>query len=271
MVVVVSRLLLLLAGAAVPWLSSLSARADPFCRDRAAFVVPPRQRVDAVLETAAAASTNRRQTLSSSPPSVLRLLVRGGATLEEDEESEGEDEEEFKDAVEVMEKEDEEEEEEEELSESEEVEAEEVSLDASLAAAALKSSSKMKAKAASSKVQTAKKAVNTQLMSESSSTAAKTSTTATKPPKKKSSSKLFHLPYIVRALLNPRTVWAMTRAYWASLFDLDYLQSKQPAATELRSALEEKAKRSGGSAKKGRRRMKRGQAKTLADLPQLST
>jgi len=236
----ISRLtlaILLLAAVAL-------SRADPFSRDRAAFVprrIPSRTRLS---------------------PSVFLLKVRGGATLEEDEESEDEDEDgEFADAVEVMK-----EEEEEEESESEEVEADQVSsLDASLAAAALRSSSKTKAKVTAAKVKTAKKAFNSKL---SDSAPAKKSTTTAKPNK----SRMFKLPYIVRALMNPFTVLAMTKAYWASLFNLDYLQKKQPPAQELRSALEEKAKRSGGGPpSRGRRKMKRGQAKTLSDLPQLNT
>ena len=144
-------------------------------------------------------------------------------------------------------------------------EAEQVTLDASLAAAALKSASKTKAKAISEKVQTAKKAVDAQL-------------SETKPPSVKKAAikqprrRLFKLPYIVRALLNPFTALAMTKAYWASLVDLNYMQRQQPQqGQELRSALEEKAKRNSGGPPKGRRKMKRGQAKTLADLPQLST
>ena len=32
------------------------------------------------------------------------------------------------------------------------------------------------------------------------------------------------IPYIVRALANPFTVFAMTKGYFASLFNIDYLQ-----------------------------------------------
>jgi hypothetical protein len=47
----------------------------------------------------------------------------------------------------------------------------------------------------------------------------------------------------------------------------------QESSQGLRSALEEKAKKSGsaGGGRKGKRTMKPGQAKTLSDLPQLST
>lgn len=66
---------------------------------------------------------------------------------------------------------------------------------------------------------------------------------------------------------------AMTRAYFASLFDISYLEKKAPPAQQLRSALEDKAKKQGGlggAPKRGKRAMKPGQAKTLSDLPQLS-
>ena len=80
------------------------------------------------------------------------------------------------------------------------------------------------------------------------------------------------IPYIVRACLNPFTVIAMTKAYWQSLFNIHYMEDD--AAQPLRSALEEKAKKAGGSTglggRGGKRRYKPGQAKTLADLPQLS-
>lgn len=46
----------------------------------------------------------------------------------------------------------------------------------------------------------------------------------------------------------------------------------QDESQYLRSALEEKAKKSGGTGgARGKRKMKPGQAKTLSDLPQLST
>jgi hypothetical protein len=62
----------------------------------------------------------------------------------------------------------------------------------------------------------------------------------------------------------------MTKAYFASLFNLDYLA--EDSSQDLRSALEEKAKKSGSAGgRKGKRMMKPGQAKTLSDLPQLNT
>lgn len=80
---------------------------------------------------------------------------------------------------------------------------------------------------------------------------------------------MFKIPYIFRALLNPLTVLAMTKAYFGSLFNINYLD-EDPSQT-LRSALELKAKTASPSGgKKGARKMRPGQAKTLSDLPQLS-
>ena len=117
-----------------------------------------------------------------------------------------------------------------------------------------------------------KKVVNTKLESKT-----KPKTTTTIAPKKKTSSsrKLLRLPYVIKAFLNPFTVFAMTKAYWASLFNLNYLKKEQ--TQELRSALEEKAKKGGNNSsssmnkRRGTKTMKRGQAKSLSDLPQLST
>jgi hypothetical protein len=91
-----------------------------------------------------------------------------------------------------------------------------------------------------------------------------------KKPKKASLMKRY-VPYIVRACMSPATLLTMVKAYWASLLNLDYL--KADSSQDLRSALEEKAKKSGsaGGGRKGKRAMKPGQAKTLSDLPQLST
>ncbi|KAL9179052.1 hypothetical protein ACHAXT_000094 [Thalassiosira profunda] len=79
------------------------------------------------------------------------------------------------------------------------------------------------------------------------------------------------VPYIVRACLNPFTLAAMTKAYFVSLCDVNYLKEEQ--SQTLRSALEQKARNqpppSSGSTKP-KRKMKPGQAKTLSDLPQLS-
>ena len=174
------------------------------------------------------------------PSSLLtqQLTIRGGASV-----SVNEEESDF----------------EEESDEEEEEEQEE--LDAALAASAVKSASKQQSKLASAKKSAVKKAVNAKLA----------------PAKKKKSTssggllKILHVPYIVRACMNPFTCIAMIKAYWLSLFNLDYL--KPDASQELRSALEQKAKKSGGTSGSGRgkRKMKRGQAKTLSDLPALNT
>jgi hypothetical protein len=98
--------------------------------------------------------------------------------------------------------------------------------------------------------------------------------TLAKTAKKKSKTSLYAavVPYIVRASMNPFTLFAMVKAYWISLFDLDFLKKKEVAGQDLRSALEEKAKRSPYSGpSKRKRKMKPGQAKTLSDLPQLSS
>ena len=45
-----------------------------------------------------------------------------------------------------------------------------------------------------------------------------------KSTKKKRSSPLKKVPYILRAILNPFTVFAMTKGYFLSLFDIDYMK-----------------------------------------------
>jgi hypothetical protein len=100
---------------------------------------------------------------------------------------------------------------------------------------------------------------------------AKTAAAVTKK-KSKRTSPFTIVPYIVRASLNPFTFIAMVRLYWVTFFDYDYMKKRQVSGQELRSALEEKAKRSPyGGSKKAKRKMKPGQAKTLSDLPQLSS
>jgi hypothetical protein len=162
---------------------------------------------------------------------------------------------------------------------------EEEEFDPVLAKSALTAASKTKVKA----LAVAKKAASATLLA-----------TAPKPSKIKSSIfKRLMVPYIIRACLNPLTVIRMTRGYWASLVNLNYLQQvrsvyhfdvglrrdlallfnlpifsfySQDSSQNLRSALEEKAKKGGASGSaKGKRKMKPGQAKTLSDLPQLNT
>ncbi|KAL7483974.1 hypothetical protein ACHAW6_009618 [Cyclotella cf. meneghiniana] len=81
-----------------------------------------------------------------------------------------------------------------------------------------------------------------------------------------------YVPHIVRACLNPIMLVKMTQAYFASLVDIHNL--REEPSQNLRSALEEKARKqspsAGGASNKPKRKMKPGQAKTLSDLPQLS-
>jgi len=118
------------------------------------------------------------------------------------------------------------------------------------------------ARKAATKVKTKKAAVTEKAVSASLS--------QSKPKKQKTSLlKALHVPYIIRACLNPFTFLAMTKAYFASLFNIDYLV--EDSSQTLRSALEDKAKKSGSAGgKKRKRQFKPGQAKTLSDLPQLS-
>lgn len=81
-----------------------------------------------------------------------------------------------------------------------------------------------------------------------------------------------YVPYIVRACVNPFTLFAMTKAYFLSLCDINYHLREDDSQT-LRSALQEKARKqnlSSPRSTKPSRKMKPGQAKTLSDLPQLS-
>ena len=170
-------------------------------------------------------------TVSTRPSQFLLQSLRGGASKIEEEEDESESEEE----------------------ESDEEEEEEDTL--------LASTVKATSKAQLKRTATAKKAINSGLAETASATTTKSVT------KKKSG---FKLPYILRAFLNPLTVFAMTKAYWASLFDLNYGKKDEPSQ-DLRSALEEKAKKATSSGMPRKRKMKPGQAKTLSDLPQLNT
>ena len=87
---------------------------------------------------------------------------------------------------------------------------EEEEFDPVMAKSALTAASKTKVKA----VAVAKKAVSATLLA-----------TAPKPRKIKSSIlKRLMVPYIIRACLNPLTFIRMTRGYWASLVNLNYLQ-----------------------------------------------
>jgi outer membrane biosynthesis protein TonB len=196
-------------------------------------------------------------------PTSALLVARGGATAVDEDDEESEDEEE--ELAVVNEEEDDEEEEEEKKEEEEKAEAKLAA--AKLASATVKKTRKAKSKKAATKKASVKKVLKAKL---TKAKLTKEKPAVTKKEKKKGSLlKFLRLPYIVRACLNPFTVFAMTRAYWASLCNLNYGKSDD-ASQELRSALEAKAKRDGGT-NRGKRKMKRGQAKSLSDLPALNT
>jgi hypothetical protein len=117
------------------------------------------------------------------------LLARGGATAVEEEDDEDEIEFESSD-------------------EEEEEEEEEEELNPKLAKSAITAASKAKAKAA-----TAVKATVSATLQ------------AAAPKKKKKSSllKIFRIPYILKACLNPFVLIQMTKGYFASLVNLNYL------------------------------------------------
>lgn len=180
--------------------------------------------------------------------STVAFLPRGGATLAADDEYDSEEYDEY----------DEESEDEEEAA-------------AALAAAAKAKAMKKAAKKAALSASTVKAAAKAK--SKKSKDAVNVKLAATSARSSRSSkSPLLKIPYIIRACLNPFTVIAMTKAYWQSLFNIKFMEEE--SAQPLRSALEEKAKKAGGSTglggRGGKRRYKPGQAKTLADLPQLS-
>lgn len=148
--------------------------------------------------------------------------------------------------------------------------------DAPLASSAMKSASKTKERINTSKIESVNKAVNSKLFNDKdkSTTAIKKKVVVEIIKKKKTkSSSILRLPYIIRAFMNPFTVISMTKAYWSSLFNLNYLKNRIEPTQELRSALEEKAKKKGGGGGNSARKkvMKRGQSKSLSDLPQLSS
>lgn len=161
--------------------------------------------------------------------------LRGGAATVGDKE-----EIEFESSDEELEEEESEDEDEEEMEETED-------LDPKLAKSA-------QAKAASVKTKMAKVAVK-----------AAVSASVPKKAKKKSSSSLFHIPYIIKACMNPFTLMKMTRAYFASLVQLDYLKETEDSSQNLRSALEQKAKKGGGG-NRGKRKFKPGQSKVSTKM-----
>ena len=193
-----------------------------------------------------AVSIPSRRAIQSTP--TVAFLPRGGATLAADDEYDSEDEY------------DEESEDEEEAA-------------AALAAAAKAKAMRKAAKKAALSASTVKAAAKVKSKKSKDAVNVKLAATSARSSSSSSSrSPLLKIPYIIRACLNPFTVIAMTKAYWQSLFNIKFMEEE--SAQPLRSALEEKAKKAGGSTglggRGGKRRYKPGQAKTLADLPQLS-
>eukprot|EP00985_Skeletonema_marinoi_P018216 scaffold10134_cov146-Skeletonema_marinoi.AAC.5 len=133
---------------------------------------------------------------------------------------------------------------------------------------------KAKKLATSTKSATQKKAlkqtaVKTAALKSKVSVAMASSSSSSKPVAKKKGVYKRFVPYIVRACLNPFTLVAMTKAFFVSLMDINYLNKEEPSQN-LRSALEEKARKQQPGPTKPKRKMKPGQAKTISDLPQLS-
>jgi hypothetical protein len=109
---------------------------------------------------------------------------------------------------------DDEEEEEEEYDEVDNGDEEEVAApDASMTKSMVRAAQKTKDKA----IKASKEAVSTKLLF--------TAPTQQSKGKTQSLLKKLMVPYILRALLNPLTLIRMTRGYWASLVQLDYLKA----------------------------------------------
>jgi len=136
----------------------------------------------------------------------------------------------------------------------------------SLSKSTLSATHKIKTKISAEKTSKSKAAINASLQK----------TKKKKKRQKISLMKKLRIPYIIRACMNPLTVLSMTKSYFASLFNIAYLE--EDSSQGLRSALEAKARKEAASGakkgnsggKKGKRAMKPGRAKTLSDLPQLS-
>jgi hypothetical protein len=203
------------------------------------------------------------------------ILLRGGATVsvdDEDEQVEVVDLEEEDDTDDNDNEQQQQPRQAEEEPKEEEKEAK-PTMDAKLAVATVKSIQKSRNKLTKSKITTAKNVVNSNLADITKKQPLHTNGAAASNQQRRE----IRLPYILRACLSPFCIFAMTKAYWASLFNLDFNlgETTTDASQELRSALEEKAKRNNNNnnsnRRGGRRTMKRGQAKTLSDLPALNT
>lgn len=94
----------------------------------------------------------------------------------------------------------------------EESEVEVITPDPKLVKAAQAASAKLRAKAAKRSINASKAAITSTLLAKKSS------------PKKSILTK-FKLPYIIKAFLNPFVLAKMTRGYWESLFNFNYLDN----------------------------------------------
>ena len=218
-------------------------------------------------------------------------LLRGGVSsssksinmneeYEEEDEEANDDEEVAVGATAPSVDEEEDEEEVEELENKKSISAEAAAatkIDTKLATAALKSVTKTKEKIVQQNTAILKQAVQSKL-----STTPQTTTKKTKTNRSSSVLQVYKrvVPYIVRAAMNPFTFIAMTKSYWASLFNLNYLHEQQSMNNEsgntmLRTAMEEQEKRKvslpSSNRQSKKKTMKRGHAKTLNDLPKLSS
>ncbi len=138
---------------------------------------------------------NTKSLASTTLPSVAFLTPRGGGAVDDSEydfdESEEEDEEDDEEEEETI-----------------------VQVKTKLSSSAVKASKKAQSK----KVKASKKIVNESLGTKKNSKKSST------PTVKKAKRKLIYIPYILKAMLNPFTVFSMTKGYFASLFNIDYLQ-----------------------------------------------
>lgn len=106
----------------------------------------------------------------------------------------------------------------EEEDENEEEEEEEPKLDPKLARSTQSAVSKAKARAAKAAASASKAKVASALKSKT---------------EKKSKSGLFHIPYIVKACLNPFVFMQMTKGYWKSLFNYKFADTLKVSSVHL--------------------------------------
>lgn len=72
------------------------------------------------------------------------------------------------------------------------------------------------------------------------------------------------VPYILRIMFNSKNVWKMTKLYWASLFDVYYLEHNSPYNKSYNSYV---PSTSFPPIRKNKTRQRRGQTRKLSDLP----